>query len=97
MTGVLEMPRVQECTVGECSYNHNGCRAFAITVGSLNHAHCDTFIDVSAKGGLEKVIAQVGACKRSDCRHNDDLECHAPAIRVAPGRHSADCMTYDPA
>jgi hypothetical protein len=96
VTAIKEMPRVQECTVEQCSYNHDGCRAFAITIGSMEHAHCTTFIDISVQGGLEKVIAQVGACQRADCRHNDNLECHAPAIRVAPGRDQADCMTYDP-
>ncbi|MEU7678212.1 DUF1540 domain-containing protein [Micromonospora taraxaci] len=76
MTDMLEMPRVHECTVTDCGYNHDGCHAFAITIGQQN-ASCATFIDTSAKGGLDRVIAQVGACKRSDCQHNAELECHA--------------------
>ncbi|MEK8104776.1 DUF1540 domain-containing protein [Micromonospora sp. M12] len=72
MTDMLEMPRVHECTVTDCGYNHDGCHAFAITIGQPN-ASCATFIDTSAKGGLDRVIAQVGACKRADCQHNAEL------------------------
>ena len=36
MTQMLEMPRVQKCSVSECGYNHDGCTAFAITIGSMN-------------------------------------------------------------
>jgi hypothetical protein len=42
------------------------------------------------------MIAMVGACQRSDCRHNSELECRAPAIEVSPEQAMADCMTYDP-
>ncbi|GAA0810397.1 DUF1540 domain-containing protein [Spirilliplanes yamanashiensis] len=95
MTDMLEMPRVSECSVTGCGYNHDGCHAFAITVGG-SAARCDTFIDTTAKGGLDRVIAQVGACHRTDCTFNSELECGAPAIRVAPGKDIADCMTYEP-
>ncbi len=95
MTDMLQMPKVSECTVAGCGYNHDGCHAFAITIG-MGTARCDTFIDTATKGGLDMVIAQVGACKRMDCRFNADLECRAPAIRVAPGADAADCMTYEP-
>jgi Domain of Unknown Function (DUF1540) len=96
MTTLLEMPRVRECAVFLCAYNHTGdCHAFAITVGS-DHAHCETYVQAPAKAGMESVTAQVGACKRADCRHNDGLECQAPGITVGPDRDSADCLTYDP-
>ncbi|MFY1632616.1 DUF1540 domain-containing protein [Solwaraspora sp. WMMB335] len=94
MTTLLEMPRVHECTVTGCDYNHEGCHAFAITIGQQS-ANCATFIDIGVKGGLDRVTAQVGACKRTDCRHNAELECTAPAIRVGPGRDEADCLTYE--
>ncbi|MDG4769587.1 MULTISPECIES: DUF1540 domain-containing protein [Micromonosporaceae] len=99
MTAMMEMPRVQECTAVECAYNqHEGCHAFAITIGTeADSASCTTFFDISSKGGLDAVIAQVGACKRADCRFNAELECRAPAIRVGPSRETADCMTYEPA
>src|SRR4051812_12406881 len=62
MTQMLEMPRVQTCTVTSCGYNHGGCNAFAITIGSANSAECDTFVDSADKGGNGKALAQVGAC-----------------------------------
>jgi hypothetical protein len=96
MTASLEMPRVRDCTVHSCAYNEHGCHAFAITVGSSDHAHCDTFVDLPTRGGIESVTAQVGACKRADCRHNSDLECRAPAIEVGGGADVADCKTYEP-
>lgn len=95
MTTAMEMPRVQECTVASCAYNQDGCHAFAITIGSSDHAHCHTFVEMPVQGGVGSLIAQVGACQRADCRHNSDLECHAPAIRVGPGSDLADCMTYE--
>lgn len=52
MTAAVEMPRVQECVVAACSYNHtNDCHAFAITIGSPDHAHCHTFIEMPAVRG----------------------------------------------
>ncbi|MET7705194.1 DUF1540 domain-containing protein [Micromonospora sp. NPDC005413] len=96
MTAALEMPRVQECVVAACAYNNAGdCHAFAITIGSMDHAHCHTFFESSVRGGVESLIAQVGACQRSDCRHNEQLECHASSIKVGPDNDLADCMTYD--
>ncbi|GIJ80874.1 protein of unknown function [Micromonospora phaseoli] len=96
MTAAMEMPRVQECVVAACAYNHTGdCHAFAITIGSLDHAHCHTFIEMPAvRAGVDGQIAQVGACQRADCRHNEQLECQAPSIRVGPDADMADCMTY---
>jgi hypothetical protein len=94
MTDLVEMPRVSECTVVDCGYNHDGCHAFAITIG-YDSANCATFVDTSDKGGLDDVIAQVGACGRTDCIHNEELECAAPSIRVGPGEDVADCMTYE--
>jgi hypothetical protein len=94
MTQMLEMPKVQDCSVTDCGYNHDGCRAFAITIGDAN-SQCDTYIGTADKGGLERVTAQVGACKQAECRHNQGLECHAPAISVAPGPDLADCQTFE--
>ncbi|WP_320067562.1 DUF1540 domain-containing protein [Micromonospora sp. RTGN7] len=95
MTTAMEMPRVQECVVTACAYNHTSdCHAFAITIGSPDHAHCHTFVDLPVRGGIDSLTAQVGACQRSDCRHNSQLECRAPSIRVGPDNDMADCMTY---
>ena len=45
-------------------------------------------------GGLPKVLADVGACQRSECVHNDHLMCRAPEVHVGPGADNADCLTY---
>jgi hypothetical protein len=93
-----EMPAVSECTVSACSYNdHQGCHAYAITVGGNNGAaDCATFVPLTAKGGLPRVVPQVGACSRTDCVHNKDLECAASEIKVGSGGgdHAANCLTY---
>jgi hypothetical protein len=81
--------------VTECGYNHDGCTAFAITIGTTSSAECDTFVDSADKGGMGKALAQVGACKRADCMHNTDLECDAPAIVVGQSGDKADCLTYE--
>lgn len=91
------MPIVHECTVNGCSYNHGGCHAFAITVSGVNgSADCGTFIPLSIKGGLSTVETQVGACSRTDCSFNRELECSAPSIKVGAGTgdHVANCLTY---
>nr|WP_300142865.1 DUF1540 domain-containing protein [Propionicimonas sp.] len=92
------MPAVQECTVTTCGYNQGGCHAFAITVRAEDAA-CATFIPLETKGGVAQGTAQVGACSRSDCRHNADLECTADSVRVGAGAAgmSATCLTYEPA
>lgn len=92
------MPAVRECTVSTCGYNSDGCRAFAITVVAETSA-CGTFIPLQAKGGVGGAVAQVGACSRTDCRHNADLECTADSVEVGPGANdlSASCLTFEPA
>lgn len=92
-----EMPAVSECTVSACSYNDHGCHAYAITVGGTNGAaDCTTFVPLNAKGGLPRVVPQVGACSRADCTHNTNLECTASAVKVGMGSgdHAANCLTY---
>ncbi|BCJ55453.1 hypothetical protein Asp14428_69280 [Actinoplanes sp. NBRC 14428] len=93
MTQMMEMPRVQTCTVSGCGYNHDGCTAFAITIGRAS-SECDTFVE-GAQGGMGRALAQVGACKRAECVHNTDLECHAPAITVGAAVDRADCLTFE--
>jgi len=95
MTQVLEMPRVQTCTVTECGYQRDGCTAFAITIGTTRSAQCDTFVESAGKGGMVRTLAQVGACKRADCRHHTDLVCHAPAMVVGQSGDKADCPTQE--
>lgn len=95
MTAIAEMPKISECAVEGCSYNHDGCTAFAITVDG--DADCVTFIDIGARGGLDQVVARVGACQRVECLFNQNLECSAEAVRVGPGGGTANCLTYQQA
>ncbi len=78
------------------SFNdHLACNAVAITVGGTeDHASCSTFIDTGTHGGLPKVLADVEACQRSECIHNDHLMCQAAEVHVGPGADNADCLTY---
>lgn len=88
---------VAECSVHNCNFNHEGCTAYAITVGgSDHHASCATFIDTSAMGGLPKVLSHVGACQRTECAFNNHLMCDAHDVKVGPGAEMADCLTYAP-
>ncbi len=93
MSTTLEMPQVHDCSATTCAYNHDGCHAFAVSINS--DAGCATFMSLNDKGGLD-VVAQVGACQRADCVHNEALECHAESIRVGSGHDTADCLTYSP-
>lgn len=92
MAALLEMPHVAECSVAGCSYNHDGCTAFAVTID--DDSDCATFIDIGSRGGLDRVVAQVGACQRAACVYNANLECTAEAVRIGPGQGTANCLTY---
>ena len=90
------MPQVQACEATECLYNHDGkCHTFGITVGG-DEPCCDTFMQGSQKGGMQDIIAGVGACHVSSCAFNSDFECSANAISVAMKSGHADCATYKP-
>lgn len=95
---VMEMPSVHQCSVSGCSYNHDAaCAAGAITITGSDAA-CATFIDLGSVGGLGSPAAgKVGACHRTDCAHNDGLECTAESISVGAGHDVADCLTYQSA
>ncbi|PWD52565.1 DUF1540 domain-containing protein [Serinibacter arcticus] len=87
------MPHVADCAVTDCSYNHDGCHAFAVTID--DDVDCATFIDIGTRGGLDRVVAQVGACQRTSCQFNTNLECGADAVRIGPGGSgTANCLTF---
>lgn len=88
----VTMPAVSECAASGCSFNHDGCRAFAITVA--DSSGCGTFVQLTRKGGLDTVKAQVGACLRAECAHNADLECTADSVRMGAGADGATCLTF---
>jgi hypothetical protein len=98
MPTMIDLPIVSSCSVETCGYNHDGCHAGAISVGSPatgSHAHCNTFADTAAKGGHAQQAA-VGACSRTDCAHNTDMACGATAIDVGSATDMADCLTFTP-
>lgn len=85
---------VKSCATTACSYNQDGCTAYAITVGgSTGSASCTTFVELDARGGLPTADGQVGACQRLECVHNSDLMCTAEAITV--GGDAATCELYE--
>lgn len=40
--------------------------------------------------------SKVGSCSATDCRHNENQECHAGEIVVRMGAKGAECGTYAP-
>lgn len=90
-----EMPSVAECGASECAYNvDGGCNARAITIGDGVHPGCDTFF-VASRHSRSLRKAGVGACKVVGCRHNDDFECQATAIRVDHQANAVACTTFE--
>ncbi|QFG67589.1 DUF1540 domain-containing protein [Ornithinimicrobium pratense] len=88
---------VADCTVTQCSFNHDGS-ADAITVGANgSEAPCTTLISLDERGGLPTASAHVGACQRIDCTHNEHLMCAAPSVMIGSGPDTADCLTFQPA
>ncbi|WP_420115209.1 DUF1540 domain-containing protein [Pseudactinotalea sp.] len=98
MATLAELPQVSECTVSGCSYNdHSSCHAGAVTIAGVGgDAQCATFIPLNVKGGLDTVLASVGACQRANCVHNENLTCTATAVRIGAGSDLADCLTFQP-
>ncbi len=92
----LDMPKIQNCGVTNCSYNTNGgCRTAAITVGSHSDPLCDTFYTSKHKGGINGIAGVVGACRQETCHHNQNLECFAPSgISVIHTTGEAQCATF---
>jgi hypothetical protein len=91
----LEMPQVARCTAAQCAYNVNAlCHAKAITVGHGAVPACDTFLPGAAHAMSVKVLAGVGACKVTACRHNNDLECSLARIEVGVEGKETRCLSY---
>lgn len=91
----MEMPKVEQCNVNECSYNdENRCHALAVTIGDGVHPHCDTYVHASHRGGDRNCDAGVGACKVEGCSNNKHLECHAKSVQIGWQGDEIDCLTY---
>jgi len=94
----MYLPIITGCEAEACAYNRDRtCHAGAITVGDTVRPHCDTFVEIGAKGGIPDETGRVGACKVAGCRHNRDLECRAEGISVGYVKNEVDCLTFAPA
>ena len=93
----MEMPKVMDCTVSGCAYNtEKACHAMAITVGEQpSEPICDTFFQSDTHGGVMDMTAGVGACKTSDCRHNENFECVAANVHIGLKGNQPDCLTFE--
>jgi hypothetical protein len=88
----LQLPIVSTCSVDGCSYNHDhDCHAGAITV--TGGTACGTYVHSTSWAGVE-TVGQVGACHRSDCVHNEKLECTASGVTIGAAGDVADCLTF---
>jgi len=89
----MQLPIVSTCSVEGCSYNHDhDCHAGAITV--LDGTTCGTYVSTGSNTAGVESRGQVGACHRSDCIHNDKLECQATSVEIGAGNDPADCLTF---
>ncbi|OKL47497.1 hypothetical protein BSR29_03500 [Boudabousia liubingyangii] len=86
---MIKLPIITDCSAKTCAFNHDGCAAPATTMGADG---CATFIQLDVKGGVQDATAQVGTCQRTDCAHNDHLECSAGQVEV--GADGAQCLTF---
>jgi hypothetical protein len=89
------MVKVVKCDVRKCAFNYDGqCHTMAITIGS-SEPDCDAFFEATSKAGIEDVIAGVGSCKITNCKHNKNLECGATqGIAVGFSAGHALCRTF---
>lgn len=85
---MVTQPVISRCTLLDCSYNHEGCQALAMNMGTKG---CTTFIALPQIGG-RSLAGAVGACQKADCAFNNHLECQADSVEV--GGPSGECLTY---
>lgn len=91
----IEMPTVANCAAEDCAYNSQQmCHARAITIGDGAHPDCDTFFMNRSHVLEKKMIAGIGACKVTNCTHNEDCECTASSISVGRSGSAINCMTF---
>ena len=65
----------------------------AVNVGGSG-AICDAFIETASKCGPNDLVGGVGACKVTECKFNDCLECSAPGINIKWNGSNAMCNTF---
>ena len=91
----MKMAKVKECDAIACSYNvDNLCHAIAITVGDESRPLCDTICQFPIKGGSEKIVAGVRACKVDRCIHNRSLRCTCSEIKLGYKGTQLHCLGF---
>jgi hypothetical protein len=94
----MNATKVTTCEATGCAFNHDkACHALAITVGAPGAATCDTYAPMATKGGLQMTVANVGACKMSDCRHNKNLMCSAASVKIGINNGEVTCLSHQAA
>lgn len=92
----MKVAHISQCKVSECAYNQTGtCHALAITVGGPGDHDCDTFCNNTQKGGIASAVGSVGACKVTDCMHNNGLECVMHNIQIGMQQGHVACLSYE--
>lgn len=90
-----EMTLVSSCDAVRCSYNlNNKCHAKAITIGDGVNPECDTFLSSFEHTHEVNQMAGVGACKVSDCVHNNEFECAADNVSIGIVDGEVKCLTF---
>jgi hypothetical protein len=94
MKKTIEVPEVMQCQAAQCVYNvESMCRARAITVGDMQQHECDTMMKSNSHTSRMDT-AGVGACRSTNCVHNDDWECQADGIEVTLSGDQTQCATF---
>lgn len=90
----MNMVVITGCDAKSCAHNQAGkCSAQSVTVGGRGAPRCNMFCLESGEAGDTEKGGQVGVCKMSDCKYNQELKCGAPSMRFNWQNGSALCMT----
>ncbi len=91
----IRMPFIIGCDAEDCSYNTDKeCHAMAITIGVSGLPQCDTFADLTGKGGVLESFGCVGACREELCTYNDSLECTSAAVLIRMRNGRPNCVAF---
>ncbi|WP_425286978.1 DUF1540 domain-containing protein [Nitrosomonas communis] len=79
----------------ECIYNLNyNCHARVITIGDSVHPSRDTSFNNKNHTQATMHATEIGACKATACKFNDNFECITENIRVGRSMDEISCLTF---
>ena len=92
----MSATKVNTCTVSDCAYNKGqSCHAMGITIDNPTKATCATFTPATnGVGGMETVIASIGACKATSCVNNKGMMCSADSVKIGMSEGKVSCLSY---